>query len=173
MSRTRFALARALLWVSVVNAAIWFGGKVFMMLVFNPLWTASPPQSVRAYWVDARFYDTIFNFFGPAWQIGRTVPVLAALLACWSLPRHRALLLLNVGTLLAGVAMTLFYIYPINDVLFTPAIDGLSKDVARDMTENWVVADRVRFAIMCVGFVALCGRLAFRYVPQTVPLPTV
>jgi hypothetical protein len=60
-----------------------------MMLVFNPLWTASPPESVRAYWVDAHFYDTIFNFFGPAWQIGRIVPALGALLACWSLPRHR------------------------------------------------------------------------------------
>jgi uncharacterized membrane protein len=153
MSRIR--LAQALLWVSVVNAAIWMGGTVFMMLVFNPLWTASPPESVRAYWVEARFYESIFNFFGPWWQFVRTVPVIGALLACWNQPRHRPLLLVNVGTLLAAIAMTLFYIYPMNDVLFTTAIDSLSRDAAREMTANWVVADRARFAIMCAGFVCL------------------
>lgn len=57
MSRTRQAIARALLWVAVINAAIWIGGTVFMMLVFNPLWTASPPESVRLYWVEAHFFE--------------------------------------------------------------------------------------------------------------------
>jgi hypothetical protein len=155
MSRTRKAIARALLWLSVINAAIWIGGTVFMMLVFNPLWTASPPESVRSYWVDARFYDTIFNFFGPAWQVVRTVPVLGALLACWTLRRHRTWLLVHVALFAVAVGMTLLYIYPMNDVLFTPAIDGLSIDAARAMTDKWIVADRVRFAIMAVGFIAL------------------
>ena len=155
MSRTRKAIALALLWISVINGAIWIGGTVFMMLVFNPLWTASPPESVRSYWLEARFYDTIFNFFGPAWQIVRTVPALGALIVCWSLPRQRTWLLVNAVTLLVAVAMTLLYIYPMNEVLFTSAIDGLSVDAARAMTEHWILADRVRFAVRCVGFVAL------------------
>jgi hypothetical protein len=51
--------------------------------------------------------------------------------------------------------MTLLYIYPMNNVLFTPAIEGLSVEAAREMTDRWIAADRVRFAVICVGFIAL------------------
>lgn len=151
--RTR--IAQVLLWISVLNMGIWIGGTLYMMLVLNPLWTASPPESVRAYWVDARLYTTIFNFFGPVWMPIRNLPILAALIACWNAPTHRNYLLINVGIGLCGLVLTLGYIYPINAVLFTPAISSVSVDAARTMTHHWIVADRIRFAAMFIGYLAL------------------
>lgn len=148
-------MASAALWLAVINGAIWLGGTVFMMLVLNPLWTASPPASVRSYWVDARLYDTIFNFFGPPWQAARTVTVVAALIACWPWRQHRRLLLITTASLAIGLAMTRLHVYPMNETLFTPAIDAVPADQVRALTAAWVRADRVRFAVMSVGFLAM------------------
>ncbi len=51
------------------------------MLVIVPLWSASPPETVRAFFQGTDYNRTIFNFFGPPFIVARNVPVVAALLA--------------------------------------------------------------------------------------------
>lgn len=139
----------------MLNGAIWLGGTVFMMLVLNPLWAAAPPASVRAYWVDGRLFETIFNYFGPPWQVARLLPLIGACIACWPSPRHRRWLGMAVVAWSVGVAMTVTYIYPMNETLFTAAIDDVPDGAARAMTHTWLLADRARFAIMTVGILSV------------------
>jgi hypothetical protein len=77
------------LWLSVVALTTWVGGTLYQMLVIVPLWSASPPESVRAFFQGTEWNRTIFNFFGPSFIAARNVPVLAALIAGWHLPQHR------------------------------------------------------------------------------------
>jgi hypothetical protein len=41
------------------------------MLVFLPMWSASPPESVRAFYLRTRYNETIWNFFGPPFTAAR------------------------------------------------------------------------------------------------------
>lgn len=65
----------------------------------------------------------------------------------------------------AGLLLTFGYIYPINDVLFTQAGGDHTADEIRAMVSRWVFADRVRLAIMFVGFLGLLRALS-------IPFPT-
>jgi hypothetical protein len=62
--------------------------------------------------------------------------------------------------MLIGLVMTRAYIYPINDVLFTGAGGDLGRAALVALVERWVLADRVRCAIMGTGY--LCLLKAFR-----------
>jgi hypothetical protein len=59
-----------------------------------------------------------------------------------------------------GVVFTLFYIYPINNVLFLQAGGNQGPDEIRAMARQWIIADRVRFGVGCVGFLALLRALS-------------
>jgi hypothetical protein len=48
----------------------------------------------------------------------------------------------------------LFYIYPINAVLFAQAGGSHSGDEIRGMAGDWIFADRLRFAVGVIGFLA-------------------
>src|SRR5262245_40142938 len=118
----RDRLLVVLLWVSVLTMTTWVGGTLYQMLVIVPMWGASPPESVRAFFGGTDYNRTIFNFFGPPFMAARNLPLVVALLAGWHRPRHRYALLISVACLLAfGVHFTLFYVYPINAVLFEKA----------------------------------------------------
>ena len=86
----------ACLWGSVIAWSTWVGGTLYQMLVIVPLWSASPPETVRAFFQATDYNRTIFNFFGPPFIVARNVPVIAALLAGWHLHRHRHALLIAV-----------------------------------------------------------------------------
>jgi hypothetical protein len=58
-------------------------------------------------------------------------------------------------TMLVGLIMTRAYIYPINEVLFTRARGDLDASAIRQLVERWVLADRVRCAIMATGYLCL------------------
>jgi hypothetical protein len=90
----------------------------------------------------------------------RNAPLLGALLFSWHLPQLRKWLLVAAGCMAFGVLFTLFYIYRINDVLFFQAGGNHSPDEIRAMARQWVIADRVRFGVGCVGFLALLRALS-------------
>ena len=46
---TRERIVRFFLWWAVLGFSIWVGGTLFKMLVIVPLWSASPPESVHAF----------------------------------------------------------------------------------------------------------------------------
>jgi hypothetical protein len=135
------------------------------MLVIVPMWSASPPESVRAFFLGTRYNETIWNFFGPPFMIARSAPLLGALLVGWHLPRHRKWLLVAAVCMAFSVVFTLVYIYPINDVLFTQAGGHHSPDEIRAMARQWVLADQVRFGVGVIGFLALLRALS-------IPIPT-
>jgi hypothetical protein len=114
-------LLRFFLWWAVLGMSLWVGGTVFNMLVIVPLWSASPPESVRAFFRGTDFNRTVWNFFGPPWMVVRSAPLLTALVLAWRRPAHRTWLAAAFTCTLFGVVYTLVYVYPINAVLMTQA----------------------------------------------------
>jgi len=152
------------LWLSVIGFSTWIGGTLYQMLVVVPMWSVSPPDSVRWFFHTTQYNHLIFRFFGPPFMLARTLPVLAALIIGWHLPRQRRALLLASACLVFAVVFTLLYVYPMNAVLFERAGGHLGTEEVQALAERWIFADRFRFAVGVVGFLALMH--AFR-----LPLP--
>ena len=81
-------IAQVLLWLAVVGLSVWVGGTLYQMLVIMPMWSASPPESVRAFFLGTRCNETIRNFFAPQYMAARLAPLFGALLVGWHLRRH-------------------------------------------------------------------------------------
>lgn len=152
--RTR--VLRASLWLAVIGLGTWAGGTLYQMLVVVPLWSAAPPESVRAFFEGTRYNETVFRFFGPPFMAARTLPLLVALAAGWHLPRHRRALLVAVACFVAfAVPFTFAFVYPINAVLFEQAGGGAAPEEVRRLVDQWIVRDRIRFAVGAVGVLAV------------------
>lgn len=160
----REPLLQALLWYSTFAWGSWFGGTLYQMVVVVPLWSAAPPDSVRAFFRGTDYNRTIFRFFGPPWMAARTVPVLLAFVVAWDLPDQRRALALALVCLAAAIVYTFARIYPINAVLFEQAGGSRSPAEIADLARRWIRADRLRFAIGSIAFAAILW--AFR-----LPLP--
>jgi hypothetical protein len=152
---TRNVTLQLLLWLSVVALSTWVGGTLYQMLVIVPMWSASPPDSVRSFFQGTEYNHLIFRFFGPPFMLVRTLPVLAAAVVGWHLPRHRYSLLLASGCLGFAIVFTVAYIYPINAALFEQAGGTHSAAEIRVMANQWIFADRLRFAVGLVTFAAV------------------
>jgi hypothetical protein len=159
MSR-REVLVQVLLWYNVLSLGIWVGGTLFQMLVVVPIWSASPPESLRAFWSGTMYYTTIHHFFGPATQVLRVLPLFALVLAAWPYAALRPWIAAAGATMLFGLVFTRAYVYPMNDVLYLRAGAGLAPDAVRALVTRWIFADRLRFAVMTGGY--LCLLRAFR-----------
>jgi len=149
------ATVDVLLWYNVLSLAVWAGGTLFQMLVVVPLWSAQPPDTVRFFFRETRYTTTINNFFGPRTQALRILPLLLLLIFGWFFPELRVPLAIAALTMAIGVAMTFAYVYPINATLIFKAGGDRSAEEIRSMTRRWIAADRLRFGIMTVGFLAL------------------
>lgn len=153
-----------LLWYAIFAWGIWLGGTVYQMVVVVPMWSAAPPESVRAFVQGTDYNRTIFHFFGPPFMAARLIPTFIALALAWHLPKHRLALGVAVVCLTATVIFTLTYVYPINAVLFEQAGGEHSAIEIVEMVRTWIWADRIRFGVGVVAFVAILR--AFR-----LPLP--
>jgi len=122
------------------------------MKVIVPMWSESPPDSVKEFFGSTNFNNYIFNFFGPPWMAARTLPVLIALLLGWHSKAHRRSPLVTFTTLALGIIYTLTYIYPISEALMTNAGAGKTDDEIIAMVDKWIFADRLRFAVMLIEF---------------------
>lgn len=156
----RAVLFRASVWLAVIGMAAWFGGTLYQMSVIVPIWSASPPESVRQFFLETTYNQTIWNFFGPPFMAARILPVFVALALGWNYRRHRAWLLFATVALLSIILFTLFYVYPQNAVLFLQAGGDNPPEVIARMVEDWILADRVRFAIGTLVFLSLLRTLS-------------
>ncbi len=164
MTRSRFLAM--VLWLSVIGLSTWVGGTLYQMLVIVPIWSGSPPESVRAFFQGTDYNRTIFHFFGPPFMVARSLPVVAALIAAWPFRPQRKWLVVTVACLAFAVVFTWIYIYPINAVLFERAGGSQTGEEIRVMAQQWIWADRLRFVVGVVGFLALLQ--AFRLpIPKT------
>jgi hypothetical protein len=164
---TRARVTQFLLWFSVLALAIWWGGTIYQMAVIVPLWSASPPESVRQFFLGTRYNQTIWNFFGPPFMVMRGLPVVLLALLGWNLPIHRKYFLTALVTMVFGLIFTWAYIYPINLVLFLQAGGNHTAEEIRAMASKWILADRLRFAVMSVGFLALLRALSVPFSRQS------
>ena len=151
----RYRALNLLLWYSILAWGTWFGGTLYQMLVIVPMWSASPPESVSAFFLGTEYNRTIFHFFGPPFMVARVLPVVIALALAWHLPRHRTPLVVAVLCLIAAVVFTFTTIYPINAVLFEQAGADLPADKILELVHTWIWADRLRFVVGVFAFVAL------------------
>jgi len=151
----RDLIVNYLLWYNVLSLGIWVGGTLFQMLVVVPLWSDSPPESVHAFWAGTQYYSTIHHFFGPLTQVLRVVPLLALVVVAWPNAELRTWIVICAATMVFGFIFTRAYVYPMNDVLFAKAGEGLDADAVRSLVSRWVFADRLRFAVMTGGYLSL------------------
>ena len=82
-------------------------------------------------------------------------------------PQHRKWLLVAVVSMAFGVVFTLVYIYPINEVLFAQAGGSHSPEEVRALVRQWVTADRARFGVGAIGFLALLRALSLPFPQQS------
>ena len=148
-------ILEALLWYNVLSLSIWFGGTIYQMLVIVPLWSAAPPTSLRHFFGDSGYTRTINNFFGPRTQALRAIPLFLLPICAWSDSNLRLWLAMPAITMVLALAMTRLYIYPINDILIFKAGGDLDAAAVRDLVRRWITADRLRLAIMTIGYGAL------------------
>jgi uncharacterized membrane protein len=148
------------LWIAVIGMASWFGGTLYQMAVVVPMWSSALPDSVRDFFLGTRYNETIWNFFGPPFMAARVLPLLAAAALGWHLRSHRPWLLTAAAITVAMILFTLFYIYPINEVLFMQAGGGQSAEQIEKMVRKWIFADRARFVFGTIGFLALLRALS-------------
>jgi len=155
-----------LLWISVIVWSIWLGGTIYQMLVIVPIWSDSLPESLHAFFKGTSFNHNIWYFFGPRWIPVRFLPLYGILFFGWRLPTHRSLFIVTVICMSFVLVFTLTYVYPMNAVLFTQAGGNLSVAELRAMLHRWIIADRLRFVVACVGYLALLRALS---IPITKP----
>lgn len=140
------------LWWAVIGFSLWVGGTLFNMLVIVPIWSESPPETVRHFFGDTSFSKFINNFFGPPWIVLRFVPLIAALFLGWGSRLHKRYLLITTVIFIFGVVYTLGYIYTINDILIFSAGGDKTAEEIRIMVDKWIFADKLRFATMLIGY---------------------
>jgi hypothetical protein len=154
-----------LLWYAIFAWGIWLGGTLYQMAVVVPMWSASPPESLRAFLQATDYNRTVYHFFGPPFIAARIVPMLVALGCGWHLPRHRSRLIVAALCTAAIVIFTLGYIYPINTLLFEQLGGDRPTGEIAAMVRTWIWADRIRLVVGIVAFVAIL--MAFRLpIPQ-------
>ena len=102
---TRNLITLVLLWISVLSWSVYVGGTIYQMVVIDPIWNASPPESLRAFFKGTSFLQNILNFFGPRTMPLRYLPLLGVLFFGWDLPKHRPLFVI------AAVCMTIALVF--------------------------------------------------------------
>ena len=151
---SRDLLVKILLWYNVLSLGIWVGGTVYQMAVIVPLWSASPPESVRAFFQGTAYMTTISRFFGPVTQVTRGLPLFILAAVAWKY-NVSPWVLACAATMAFGIIMTRVYVYPMNAILFERSGADLTPDAVRALVRSWILADRVRFAIMSGGYLCL------------------
>ena len=140
------------LWWSVIGFSLWVGGTLYNMTVIVPIWSESPPESVRDFFGDTSFSKYINNFFGPPWMAIRNLPIIIALILGWNSKLHRRYLLITTIIFITAVVFTLTYIYSINDILIFKAGGDKTAEEINSMVDKWIFADRLRFVVMLIGY---------------------
>ena len=155
----RHKLVSALLIASIFIWGIWCGGQVFNELMTVPKWSASPPESLKAYdALPSKGGLPFFPLFNPLF----VVLAIGAAIAAWkSARRARIWLALSAGTSLVLFIALVFYLAPLVGSMSQHSIAGdLSATEIVAGVEQWKLGNRVRLIVELFGFV--CSIIALR-----------
>ncbi len=156
----RTIIAAVCLWIAILQAAVSLGGNVFQMVVIDPVWSASPPESTRAFFIGTPYYEALKRFhLSPLLFVG-LLCLLGSLALYWNVPVKRNWILLAVGIQLLILIGTVFYVYPINDVLILRGGVGLDPAAAQVLARRWLMADRIRLVFKLAVFLCLLRALS-------------
>jgi hypothetical protein len=148
----RNKLASVLLVASIFVWGIWCGGQVFNELMTIPKWSASPPESLKAY--DALPSKGGFPFF-PLFNPLFVVLAVGAAIAAWkSARRARIWLALAAGTSLVLFVVLVFYLAPLVGSMFQHSIAGdlTAAEIVAGVGQ-WKLGNRIRLIVELFGFV--------------------
>lgn len=155
----RHKLAAWLLITSVIVWGIWCGGQVFNELMTVPKWSASPPESLKAYAeLPTKGGAPFFPLFNPLF----VVLAIAAALAAWkSARRSRKWLALSAVIAITLFISLIFYLAPLVGNMFRHSVAGdLSASEIVAGVERWKLGNRLRLVVELFGFV--CSVIALR-----------
>jgi hypothetical protein len=148
----RNKLASVLLIASIFVWGIWCGGQIFNEMMTVPKWSASPPESLKAY--DALPSKGGLPFF-PIFSLLFVVLAIGAAIAAWkSARRSRIWLALSAGTSLVLFISLVFYLAPLVGSMFRHSIAGdLPATEIVAGVEQWKIGNRVRLIVELFGFI--------------------
>jgi hypothetical protein len=148
----RNKLASTLLIASIFVWGIWCGGQVFNELMTVPKWSASPPESLKAFdALPSKGGLPFFPLFNPLFVI---LAVGAAIAAWKSARRSRIWLALSAGTSLILFISLVFFLVPLVSTMFQHSIAGdlPAADIVAGV-EQWKLGNRIRLIVELLGFV--------------------
>jgi hypothetical protein len=155
----RHKLASGLLIASVIVWGIWCGGQVFNELMTVPLWSASPPESLKVYAeLPSRGGAPFFPLFNPLF----VVLAIAATLAAWKYARRSRKWLLLSALIAVALFISLgFYLAPLVGSMFRHSVAGdlPASEIAAGV-ERWKLGNRIRLVVELFGFA--CSVIALR-----------
>ena len=148
----RDKLASALLIASIVVWGIWCGGQIFNELMVVPKWSASPPETIKAYnEIPQKGGAPFFVLFNPLFVL---LAILSTIFAWKWARRSRKWLALSVVVALAVFASLMLYLVPLVSSTQAHAMAGdlpAAEIVAR--VEEWKFGNRIRLFVELCGFV--------------------
>jgi hypothetical protein len=155
----RHKLASTLLIASIVVWGIWCGGQVFNEFMTVPKWSASPPESLKAY--DALPSIGGLPFF-PLFNPLFVLLAISAAIAAWkSARRSRKWVVLSAATAIIVCVSLIVYLAPLVQSMFQHSIAGdLPNAEIVAGVEQWKFGNRVRLIVELIGFV--CSIIALR-----------
>ena len=148
----RNKLASVLLMASIFVWGIWCGGQIFNEMMTVPKWSASPPESLKAY--DALPSKGGLPFFPIFSLLFVVLAIVTAIVAWKSARRSRIWLALSAGTSLILFISLVFYLAPLVGSMFRHSIAGdLPPAEIVAGVEQWKIGNRIRLIIELCGFV--------------------
>jgi hypothetical protein len=141
---THELVAQILLYITIILIGISVGGNVYEILVLDPIWSASPPESVRTFFQGTPYAKAMQKFWLSKLAKYSLFFLIGAVVLGWAVPARRLWLILALCSTAATYALTLLYIFRRKIALFAKAGRDLSSDAIVRMTRQFLVADRVR-----------------------------
>lgn len=142
------------LWIAVLTVSVSVGANVFQMMVVDPEWSASPPQSIQDFTSRTSFAPRMKRFHtNPVYIVGLLCILASTILGWHTQIKYWALASLIFYSIV--IAGTLLYVWKLNEVIFTKRAACISPSTVIKSTNAWIVADRIRLAFKIASFVCL------------------
>lgn len=140
---------------AAIVLAISAGGNLFPAVVIDPVWSGSPPESVRTF-ATGPFVARVRLFrVNPFLPVGM-VCLLASPFLTWPMPAMRRWLLVAAASYLVVLLATFLYFWPINNKPGLMSAGGtVDSATVISLTRQWILADRFRYVLRVAAFVCV------------------
>lgn len=155
--RTR--ISRFFLWLFVTFLSLEAGAGLYETRVLIPLWSASPPETVRGW--DSTLTVGSRERFWKLLHPALIFSAVATLVAGWGTPReHRRWLLASTMASLIVEVASLAYFVPTLVELLVERGEGLGDEEVSKKADTWVKLNGARAALGTAGFLAALRALS-------------